>query len=203
MSCIQLIIPVLLCSAGPSPTVAPNESAVFIVPNIIISLPERANFIYTCTANHPVQFFEWLFNFLTVPGNAIPRILSSTSSQLVIQNVSQSNAGTYICSGRFADGDVQRSFTQLIYRGKKAAAQHDILCVKGACWVYQQGWIQGFQKGGTGTLWWNVLRQANIMWGVGREVSRNTIIDRAWTLYQNGTQNLNKSPKHTWNCTDI
>ena len=104
---------------GPSPTVAPNETAIFLVPATTVSLPMGANFIYTCVANIPVQSFVWLFNFLQVPGNAESSRLSSTSSQLAIRNVTQSNAGTYICSATLANGDVKRSFVQMIYQGIK------------------------------------------------------------------------------------
>ena len=109
----------LFYCTGPSPTVPPNETAIFIVPATTVSLPMGANFIYTCVANSPVQSFEWVFNFLQVPKNAESSRLSSTSSQLAIHNVTQSNAGTYICATTLPNGDVVRSFVQMIYRGMK------------------------------------------------------------------------------------
>ena len=109
----------LFYCTGPSPTVPPNEAAIFIVPATTVSLPMGANFTYTCVANSSVLSFAWQFNFLQVPGNAESSRLSSTSSQLAIRNVTQSNAGTYICAATLPNGDVKRSFVQMIYRGMK------------------------------------------------------------------------------------
>ena len=105
----------LFYCTGPSQNVPPNETAIFIVPATTVSLPMGANFIYTCVANSPVESFAWQFNFLQVPGNAESSRLSSTSSQLAIHNVTQSNAGTYICAATLPNGDVERSFVQMIY----------------------------------------------------------------------------------------
>ena len=105
---------------GPSPTVAPNETTtISIFPPTSVMLPNGANFTFTSVTNSPVQSFRWQFNFGELPGNALPRNTSSTSSQLVIRNVTQSNAGTYICTATFANGDVRSSFVQIIYLGMK------------------------------------------------------------------------------------
>ena len=106
---------------GPSPTIAPNETTnVSIYPSTSVTLPDGANFTYTCVANSPVQSFQWRFNFGELPRNALPRNMRSTSSQLAIRNVTQSNAGTYICTATFADGEPRSKFVQIIYRGMKA-----------------------------------------------------------------------------------
>ena len=114
----------LFYCTGPSPTVAPNETDIFIVPATTVSLPMGANFFYTCVTNSPVQSFEWLFNFLQVPSNVESSRLSSTSSQLSIRNVTQSNAGTYICTATLPNGDVERSFVQMIYQGMTTYIMH-------------------------------------------------------------------------------
>ena len=106
---------------GPSPTVAPNETTtISIFPPTSVTLPDGANFTYTAVTNSPVQSFLWRFNFGELPRNALPRNMRSTSSQLAIRNVTQSNAGTYIGTATFANGDVRSSFVQIIYRGMKA-----------------------------------------------------------------------------------
>jgi len=62
--------------------------------------------------------FEWRFNFVEpLPVNAVPRDVSSVTSQLFIQNVTQSNAGAYFCTATYANGVMGTGFAHLIFAG--------------------------------------------------------------------------------------
>lgn len=126
----------LLWFTGPSPTASPDERAVSIVP-MTITVPQMADFIYTCVANSPVQSFDWRFNLIEpLPGNAQPRNLSSTVSQLEIRNVSQPNAGAYYCIATFSDGTERRNFTHMIFQGTKLSVSVKIVIPNLECYQF-------------------------------------------------------------------
>ena len=67
----------------------------------------------------PAVSFQWTFNFVDqLPSNAMQQDVSSVTSQLFIQNVTQSNAGAYFCMATYSDGNTMSAFAHLIFRGK-------------------------------------------------------------------------------------
>ena len=112
------ILCLLLCAFALT-TVAPpiGDISVVVTPNTV-TLPEMSDFLYNCLAGSPAVSFEWRFNFVEpLPVNAVPRDVSSVTSQLFIQNVTQSNAGAYFCTATYANGGMGTGFAHLIFAG--------------------------------------------------------------------------------------
>ena len=96
----------------------PGDQNVTVSPSSV-ELPEMSDFYYNCMADSPAVSFQWAFNFADpLPSNAIQRDVSSMTSQLFIQNVTQSNAGAYFCKATYSDGNTMSAFAHLTFRGK-------------------------------------------------------------------------------------
>lgn len=84
--------------------------------------------------------FRWAFNFGNpLPSNAIQQDVSSVTSQLFIENVTQNNAGAYFCMATYSDGNTESAFAHLIFMGKMLADVWSLLtavyeCTKVAFW---------------------------------------------------------------------